>query len=167
MANTSSFFPRLQERGQPGQRIHETPKRLYGGDLGKLDRNWRFARASTLYNSSKARQQSISGASRFLRSEDEVAAQFAQLRSEWQRDTMLSSDHVAILMHPAYYKIVGLGLQVLPHIFKDLAVGGGPWFLALEAITHDTSVTAASGNDTNRLRENWLTWGRDNGYAGS
>jgi len=95
---------------------------------------------------------------------DEVSDLFRRLLSDWARDTMMSSDSVAILMHRAHYGIIGIGPPALPLIFKDLAEGGGPWFVALQAITHRNLTSPENANDVRKLREDWLEWGRANGY---
>src|SRR5665213_588975 len=62
-------------------------------------------------------------------------AKFNSLLSVWRQDVAPISNQVTVLMHPAHYAIIGMGRDALPFIFKDLANGGGPWFVALQAIT--------------------------------
>lgn len=138
-----------------------------GDDPSRIETKWRFERANLLYEIAKLRHVSATTLFRFIRPDHEVQLLFNRLLAEWRQDTIITSDEIAILMHPAHYKMIGLGLQALPHIFRDLEDGGGPWFLALEAITQDASVSIKSGNDANALRDNWLAWGRKHGYAGS
>lgn len=95
-----------------------------------------------------------------------VVRLFDQFLAEWTRDTAVTSDAVAILTHPAYYRIIALGRQVLPLIFKDLASGGGPWFVALEAITLENPVQPEHAHDARLMRRDWLDWGRTHGYFG-
>src|SRR5215212_1255807 len=65
---------------------------------------------------------------------------FATLLEAWRSDTRFQSDQSVILTHPAYYRLIGLGPVILPQIFQDLQAGGGPWFVALEAITGENPV---------------------------
>lgn len=166
---SANFFSRIKERGnQFGHvRYRMSDTRHWHAVIGRAEPDWRFARATVLYENLKPRQVSATDAFRFMRSSHQVQSLFKSLLEEWRRDTLMVSDEVAVLMHPAHFKIIGLGLQVLPCIFRDLGAGGGPWFVALEAITQDRSIATKSGNDANALRKNWLEWGRKHGYAGS
>jgi hypothetical protein len=96
-----------------------------------------------------------------------VEAKFDALVKAWRQDTMLLSDQVSILTHPSYYAIIGMGREALPFIFKDLARGGGSWFVALSAITQENPVSDTSIHDARRMREDWLAWGRVHGYLRS
>jgi hypothetical protein len=68
-----------------------------------------------------------------------------------------------IVLHPAYQRIIGMGEQVLPLIFKDLSARGGHWIWALSAITGECDV-AKSGDTFREAVQAWLKWGRKNGY---
>lgn len=94
----------------------------------------------------------------------DVSATFARLRDRWAQDTLLSSDIVQTITHPAYYSIIGLGREALPYIFEDLQNGGGPWFVALQAITREDLLTPENANDARKLRDAWLQWGIAHGY---
>ena len=89
---------------------------------------------------------------------------FATLRETWRNDTRFQSDQSAILAHPAYYRLIGLGSAVLPHIFRDLQVGGGPWFVALQAITGENPVPQDHRHSVPLMRQDWLVWARTRGY---
>jgi hypothetical protein len=93
----------------------------------------------------------------------EVEELFYKLRAEWVADTRMKSNAIAILMHPAYYRIIGLGQEALPYIFEDLKKGGGPWYVALDAITRQDVGKGIEG-DAKMLRERWIEWGKANGY---
>lgn len=102
----------------------------------------------------------------FLRQPKEVERIFAQLLEQWSHDTRVTSDQVAVLMHPAHLRIIGLGPQVLPCISKNLSEGGGPWFVALEAIVGENPF-ASTSSKANQMRNDWLAWGREHGYLGA
>lgn len=91
-------------------------------------------------------------------------AKFSALVETWRRDTMMVSDQTAILTHPSYYAIIGMGREALPYIFRDLATGRGPWFVALRAITQENPVAEQSVNSAKLMREDWLKWGKKHGY---
>lgn len=96
-----------------------------------------------------------------------AGAKFDALVKAWRRDTLAVSDQTAILTHPSYYAIIGMGREALPFIFRDLERGGGAWFVALHAITQENPVTEQNVNDARGMREDWLAWGRAHGYVGS
>jgi hypothetical protein len=100
----------------------------------------------------------------FARTDDEVRDAFIEQLEQWRSATKMSSNQVRILMHPAHYKIIGLGPQVLPYIFEDLANGGGPWFLALESITHENPIPDDHRKSAKLMRADWVNWGKDHGY---
>lgn len=93
----------------------------------------------------------------------ELQLKFDELVDIWREETMTSSFTHEICMHRAYQQIIGLGPQVLPYIFEQVASGRGHWGWALSAITrenpaeHTDSPTAAA--------EVWLQWGRERGYC--
>jgi hypothetical protein len=89
---------------------------------------------------------------------------FATFLEAWRNDTRFQSDQSAILAHPAYYRLIGLGPAVLPHIFRDLQAGGGPWFVALQAITGEDPVRPEHRHSVPLMRQDWLAWARAKGY---
>jgi len=58
-----------------------------------------------------------------------------------------------------------LGPQVLPFIFADLAAGGGPWFVALESITHEDPIALEHRMSAKKMRADWIKWGIEHGYV--
>ena len=105
--------------------------------------------------------------SRLARTDEDVERLFEDLLAAWKRDTMRVSDAVAVLMHPAHYGIIGLGPQVLPHILRDLVEGGGPWFVALQAITQENPTSPQHAKNARLMRDDWIAWGKAHGYIGS
>jgi hypothetical protein len=89
---------------------------------------------------------------------------FAVLLETWHNDTRFQSDQSAILAHWAYYRLIGLGPAVLPQIFQDLQAGGGPWFVALQAITGEDPVRPEHRSSVALMRQDWLAWARERGY---
>lgn len=95
---------------------------------------------------------------------------FEKYLQEWEHDTATCSNITTIITHPSYYKIIALGEKALPFIFKSMARGGGPWFVALEAMTAqiDSLPNRPLHHGTTRqLREDWLIWGRKHGFIES
>jgi len=98
------------------------------------------------------------------RTPSEVERLFNRFLKQWKAETLVLSDAVKIHFHPAHLRIIGLGTDVLPFIFKNLAGGGGPWFVALESITLENPVRPESKGNISLMRSDWLKWGRDHDY---
>ena len=65
-------------------------------------------------------------------------------------------------MHPTYQRIIGMGKDVLPLIFRELQEHGGHWIWALRSIT---GVDAAlPDHNFTQAREAWVEWDRQHGY---
>lgn len=90
---------------------------------------------------------------------------FRTLADEWHEETDHVSSPTRKYMHPAYQRIISLGLQALPFILGDLQTRGGDWYWALSVITGGASpVPDDAAGDVRRIKTAWLDWGRQNGY---
>ena len=89
---------------------------------------------------------------------------FAQLTERWRHETRFLSSTSAIVTHPAYQRIIGLGPQVIPLILAEMQREPGPWFWALCALTGENPVPPADQGRLPAMTEAWLKWGRDNGW---
>jgi len=89
---------------------------------------------------------------------------FGNLSKQWKRDTKLQSSVSAIVMHPAYLDIIGMGRAAVPFILRDLRKENSHWFTALRAITKAAPVNPADAGNLKRMRDAWLKWGKANGY---
>src|SRR5437868_9180350 len=88
--------------------------------------------------------------------------EFKQLADQWYQETrMLSSLH-QIVLHPAYQKIIGMGRDALPLIFRELNRTRGHWLWALAMITR--SDRAKPGQNFREAVDSWLDWGAEMGY---
>jgi hypothetical protein len=95
-------------------------------------------------------------------------AKFKRLAEAWQKDTAIHSSMTKIVMHPAYQKIIGMGSDALPFLFKQLRLEGDEpnhWFWALAAITDKNPVPQESRGHIAEMSKAWLEWGRENGYV--
>lgn len=95
---------------------------------------------------------------------DLVEARFKSLVEEWKKDTRFISSSTQMFSHPAYYQIIGLGLPVLPFLFRELKENGGHWFLALSSITGQNPVKPEDRGRVKRMTEAWLNWGEEHGF---
>jgi len=93
---------------------------------------------------------------------EELEQEFNELAEQWYRETkMLSSVHQMVL-HPAYQKIIGMGKEALPFIFRELKRTRGHWLWALAMITREDR--AKPGENFRNAVDSWLAWGQKMGY---
>jgi hypothetical protein len=98
------------------------------------------------------------------RNESEAKQKFNQLALRWYRETGMLSFIRQKAMHPAYQKIIGMGREALPFIFREMQNRRGDWFWALEALIEEEEQPPARHDNFNAAMAAWLKWGKDNGY---
>lgn len=91
-----------------------------------------------------------------------VEAEFRPLVEQWRKDTRHTSSVTTMVSHPAYQRIVAMGRDVLPLLFKELLEHPDHWLVALNAITHEDP--APESATFNEAVQAWLTWARAAGY---
>jgi transposase-like protein len=89
--------------------------------------------------------------------------QFDALAAQWYRETRKLSDATQIVLHPAYQKIIGMGKDALPFIFRELKRTRGHWLWALAMITRQDQ--AQPGQAFRQAVDSWLRWGEKIGYV--
>jgi hypothetical protein len=94
----------------------------------------------------------------------DLEQEFTELASQWRRETGLLSFAHQKAMHPAYQKIIGMGKDALPFIFRELETRGGDWIWALEMIVRSENPAAGATKFRDAV-EAWLNWGRRHGFA--
>lgn len=95
---------------------------------------------------------------------DHLAESFTKLSQEWQRQTGHLSSIERKAMHPTYQAIIGMGMQGVPYVLRELKNRSGHWFWALHYMT---GCDLSKPNQTiEELRNEWLEWGRHQGYTG-
>jgi hypothetical protein len=91
-----------------------------------------------------------------------VNEQFSKLAKKWRKETsMLSVVHQKV-NHPAYQKIIKMGRQALPFIFRELERKRDHWIWALHEITHEDP--AKQGDNYKQAVSAWLEWGKEKGF---
>lgn len=97
--------------------------------------------------------------------EELIQKRFDKLADEWKRDTLLMSKVSAMVIHPAYQKIIGMGPVAIPCILRDLRDNGPEhWFWALHMISDENPVPGDKVGDVSAMTEAWLQWGSKKGY---
>lgn len=134
--------------------------------LCKSRQNWWPSEPSSWTSRSKqtvalgfGQQMSLS---RFLYPERELEELFQELVQQWRDETSLLSSMSKKLLHPAYFRIIGLGRQALPLLLRELEDRPTYWFAALEAISGENPVPLEAS--FSEAVDAWLLWGRRNGY---
>lgn len=88
---------------------------------------------------------------------------FRELVTTWRNETMHLSSTTAIVSSFYYYQIIGLGVEVVPLILKELRENGGQWYLALRALTNENPVRAEDNGNIKKMKTAWLEWGGKKG----
>jgi hypothetical protein len=91
-----------------------------------------------------------------------LEAEFKTLVEKWHKDTQHVSSVRKRIEHPAYRRIIEIGSNVLPMLFRELNERPSHWLVALHAITHEDP--APEGSTFREAVGAWLAWGRDRGY---
>ena len=97
--------------------------------------------------------------------ETQTEREFHALARQWRTETKHLSSSQAMIQHPAYQKIVGLGLAALPVLLRELQQRPDHWFWALRAISGEDA--ARPGATFRQAVEDWVRWGlRQHAAAG-
>jgi hypothetical protein len=99
---------------------------------------------------------------KYIYPEEELAKIFRELADRWRQDTIVLSSLQAKTLHPAYLRIIGLGLQAMPFILKELQVRPGQWFVALRSIAGEDPL--GPEDDFPKAIGKWMRWGVEHGY---
>lgn len=97
--------------------------------------------------------------------EKRVRDKFSELMKAWKTERSATSSSALISMHPAYQRIIGLGLPAIPLILCELGRELDHWFWALKAITGEDPVPPKSRGKMKEMAEMWLEWGKKRGYV--
>ena len=92
----------------------------------------------------------------------ELVTEFHLLVKKWRKETAIFSSITKIVIHPAYQRIIGMGIPALPLILSELQRKPDHWFWALNAITGEDPVELE--DDFDSAVKKWLEWGRGKGY---
>lgn len=94
-----------------------------------------------------------------------VEVRFKRLARRWKSETRYASSPVQMAMHPAYQQIIGIGPDAVPLLLRALRDDPDQWFWALNAITGQNPVPAASRGKMKAMADAWLAWGRRHGFV--
>lgn len=91
-----------------------------------------------------------------------IYAEFRAHVEKWHKDTRHTSSLVKMTSHPSYLRIIGMGREVLPLLFRELRDHSDHWLVALNAITGEDP--APTGSTFNEAVEAWLAWAKERAY---
>lgn len=95
----------------------------------------------------------------------EIEKKFNKLAKIWKNETANYKDSQAIVEHSAYQAIVDMGKDAVPFIIAELKSELRYWFPALTAIFNHSPVPVTRIGNYEKMREDWLKWLGNNGYA--
>jgi hypothetical protein len=95
----------------------------------------------------------------------DVKSEFAELARKWKSERSASSSTSDIVMHPAYQRIISLGVDVVPMILRELQSELDHWFWALSVITGENPIPVEHRGKISKMATDWLEWGRMKGYV--
>ena len=90
---------------------------------------------------------------------------FRRLASAWQEAVAYQSSTTVRNNHPAYREIIGLGLEVVPLLLRDLEDNQTHWFAALREITGANPIPESAAGNIPKMAEAWLRWAKDQNYS--
>jgi hypothetical protein len=94
-----------------------------------------------------------------------IGERFQQLAAHWRAETGHLSSATALMNHPAFQEILGLGGEVVPLMLAELAKGPSLWVWALPTLAGADPVSVEDRGKIARMTEAWLAWGKANGYS--
>jgi hypothetical protein len=89
---------------------------------------------------------------------------FRRLADEWRQGTRYTSSGTEVVTNSAYQRIIGMGREVLPILFRELETAPDDWFWALYMITEENPVKPEDAGDIEKMAAAWLAWARDHRY---
>ncbi len=92
----------------------------------------------------------------------ELRRQFEELSARWKGESRYLSSTTEIATNPAYQRIIGMGMPVVPLILEDLRRQPFHWFWALNAITGDDPIPESMRGQVRDMAAAWIDWGVEN-----
>ncbi len=90
---------------------------------------------------------------------------FEKLAGQWHEETAYLSSPDAMRIHPAYQRIIGMGLPAVPLLLREMEQRPNHWHWALSAITEENPVPPEHFGHLDLIARDWTHWGRAQGYS--
>lgn len=97
----------------------------------------------------------------------ETSSRFQSLAAEWKRKSRYMSNTAQTAILPSYQRIIGMGMDAVPFILKELEREPDQWFWALEAITEADLVPVEAKGKVAHMANAWIDWGKQRGLLPS
>ena len=93
-----------------------------------------------------------------------LKAIFHDLVATWKQERAFASSIDAMVLSPAYQRIISLGTDVIPLILQEMASRPDHWFWALWVLTDADPVRDEDAGNVLAMTDAWLQWGEAEGY---
>ena len=94
----------------------------------------------------------------------DVRERFRQLAAQWKEQSRHMSNVAQMAMLKPYQQIIGMGEAAVPLLLEELRARPGPVVLGLEAITQENPVPPEAAGKVRAMAEEWVAWGKRQGY---
>ncbi len=94
----------------------------------------------------------------------DVRERFRQLAAQWKEQSRHMSNVAQMAMLKPYQQIIGMGEAAVPLLLEELQREPDQWFWALEAIAQENPVSPQSAGKVHSMAEEWVAWGKRQGY---
>jgi hypothetical protein len=88
--------------------------------------------------------------------------EFDSLVKKWKDETFFISSLTKQFNHPAYVRIMAMGKEGLPFVFKEMQETQDNWFYALKFMAGEDA--AAGIKDFDDAKAAWISWGYKHNY---
>jgi hypothetical protein len=89
---------------------------------------------------------------------------FNRLVENWHAETAYLSNSTKIHAHPAYQEIIQIGEPAVPLLLRLMERQPDHFHHALNAITGAQPVPREHAGNIPKIADDWVRWGRENGY---
>ena len=89
---------------------------------------------------------------------------FSELVDVWKKESASTSSLHELIMHPAYQRIIGLGISAVPLLLRELQRAPDHWFWALTSITGENPVKEEQTGKLKEMTQSWIDWGKSQGH---
>jgi len=90
--------------------------------------------------------------------------EFNRIASKIMEDTKYSSNVNDIVNHPEHKKLIEAGDIVIKYILQDIQKEPEHWFLTLYLLTGEIVIKEEHRGIVPKMTEDWVNWGKENGY---
>lgn len=94
-----------------------------------------------------------------------LAKEFHKLVTQWRDETFFMSSLGKQFTHPAYVRIMAMGIEGIPLVLSEMQKSQDNWFYALKFMAGDEGKdVAAEIEDFESAKAAWLEWGYSKNY---